>query len=214
MELLSIIIIGFCIGFLIVVSPGIVMLLAIRLLFSNRYKAFISLVCGAMAGDSFFLFLAAIGSVQILEIIEDYKIYFNGLSFLLLFFASILLYFKPVNTSNEKLAPESNTAIIGYFSSSFFLVITNPFTITTIILLLTMVSNFAYTPHTNIDAIIFSLSGITGGFTWWVIAYFLARLLGQKSTAYYLGTLNKMLSRLIFCFSLYPLYQIIAELTA
>ncbi len=175
---------GVLIGFLIAIPTGPVGFLCVKRTLVNGFRAGIISSLGSIAADLFYSAIVVFGLKFFSDFLIDHKYPLHILSGLFLIYIGVRGLNKKINEVEKK---ENKRELIGDFTSTFILTVTNPTLLFTFTILF---STFGLGQIHNNEARLALIAGISvGSLIWWI---FFTRLISIIHKKYYELDLQKV----------------------
>jgi threonine/homoserine/homoserine lactone efflux protein len=194
---------GIIIGFSIAAPVGPIGLLCIRRTLAYGFLAGLFSGLGASVADAFYAGIAGFGVTFISDVLLTYRVWLTILGSCFLVILGYRIMQSPPLTHDGQV---SSKGLVNCFLSTFFLTLTNPFTI---ILFMAVFAAFADIKLSYISA--FSLIGgvFLGATAWWLFLSGFIALIRTRITPQALGYINKIAGLLIIGFAIYTLSTLV-----
>jgi len=200
--------VGLVIGLLVAAPVGPVNVLCIHRAVDRGFWSGVAAGTGAVLGDGFIAFLAALGVGALPATIYEYRNVIQLVGGLALIGFAVKLYFTAPSLEEEvaagsvairdiKRPPLSELAWDPL--KTFFLTITNPGAVLGLIAIFGGVSSFVEV-HTTIDALTMVAAIMAGSFGWWVLLSFLIGRIRHRIKRTTLHRINEIAGLLLLGF--------------
>lgn len=193
---------GILLGFSIAAPVGPIGVLCIRrTLMFGMLKGFISGL-GAATADSFYGAVAALGLTIVADFLLGYQVYLHLIGGLFLIY---LGYNTFRSHPAEKAAEAQGQGLLGAYTSTLLLTLTNPLTI---MMFLAVFVGLGANETSDISAYFIVLGVFLGSALWWLILSGMTSFLRAKLNSFHLVWINRTSGLIILGFGLASLMKV------
>lgn len=192
---------GFVLGFSIAAPVGPIGLLCINKTMNNgKLSGFLSGL-GAASADMLYGCIAAFGLNSISNLLIDKSYIIKLIGGLFMCYLGLKIFFSSPNSKTLELGSKK---LLGDYSSTFFLTITNPMTI------LSFIAVFAglglANAHSTIGDSVLLVAGVFfGSALWWFLLCYCVEFINKKSNGNFMPIINKISGLVILGFGIVAL---------